>query len=263
MRTWRDPPGIEATLGCRRCCYNVGMSKRFKGKTCVYCVDALSTAGDHVFAREFFLKADRGNLPQVPACDGCNGAKSRLEHYLTALLPFGGRHPGAKDNLERVPGRLAKNPKLHETLARDAERTWSKEGGIYRRTMTLPVDTGRINDLFALIVRGLVWFHWETLLTEDHFVEVLSLTDTGENVFDEQLFKLNAANHVERNLGDGTVCYEGKQGVDQPEITVWRISMYGGLKFGDGQSPAETSSRIGAMTGPKSVLQAVARAVNA
>jgi 5-methylcytosine-specific restriction endonuclease McrA len=61
------------------------MGRGFKGKTCVYCAAAPAATMDHVFAREFFLVDRRANLPKVPACQACNGAKSDLEHYLTAV----------------------------------------------------------------------------------------------------------------------------------------------------------------------------------
>jgi hypothetical protein len=66
------------------------MSKRFKGKICVYCCEKSSADGDHVFSRQFLLEADRINLPKVPSCRSCNKEKSDLEHYLTAILPFAG-----------------------------------------------------------------------------------------------------------------------------------------------------------------------------
>lgn len=66
------------------------MSKKYKGKICVYCADAISVTGDHVFAREFFLETQRDNLPQVPACEKYNNRKSVLEHYLTTVLPLEG-----------------------------------------------------------------------------------------------------------------------------------------------------------------------------
>jgi len=72
------------------------MGKRFKGKTCVYCATAgASETGDHILAREFVPVARRSQIPQVPACRRCNKDKSDLEHYLTAGLPFGGRHADA------------------------------------------------------------------------------------------------------------------------------------------------------------------------
>jgi hypothetical protein len=64
------------------------MSKKFRGKKCVYCCAAVSVTADHVFARELFLKSRRANLPKVPACNACNQKKSVLEHYVTTLLPF-------------------------------------------------------------------------------------------------------------------------------------------------------------------------------
>jgi hypothetical protein len=228
--------------------------RKYKGQTCVYCVDAVSTEPDHVFARQFFLEADRRNLPQVPTCRNCNSAKSQLELYLTALLPFGGRHSAAKANLEMVRKRLANNLKLHKELAGNWGKAWFEEAGIYVPTKTLPVDENRMAELFSLIVRGLVWHHWKTYLTRDHFVKVLALTDAGERVFDESLFSLNAAKQIECSLGNDTVKYEGRQGKDLPEITAWRITMYGGLKFADPQHPGVASSLIGAITGPKSAL---------
>jgi len=224
--------------------------KKYRGKICVYCADAPATAGDHVFAREFFLKEDRNNLPQVPACDVCNGAKAQLEHYLTALLPFGGRHSAAGDNLELVPRRLAKNVKLHRTLAANWGRARSKEDGVYLSSPTLPVDEVQLNKLLSLIVRGLVWFHWETLLTRDHFMDVMALTEAGEHAFDKLMGSPDLNSGIQCDLGNGTVCYEGKQGINQPEITVWRILMYGGLKFADPENRGESSSVIAAMTGP-------------
>jgi hypothetical protein len=72
------------------------MGKRYKGKTCVYCAAAgASETGDHLLAREFVPVADRSQIPQVPACRPCNKDKSDLEHYLTAVLLFGGRQADA------------------------------------------------------------------------------------------------------------------------------------------------------------------------
>src|SRR3990167_5183701 len=94
------------------------MSKKYKGKTCVYCQERPSIRqGDHVFSRELFLESERANLIKVPACDECNNDKSKHEHYLTSLLPFGGLHVDAKEHLSTmVPPRLEKNQKLKREL---------------------------------------------------------------------------------------------------------------------------------------------------
>ena len=86
------------------------MSKRFKGKTCVYCATPVaSETGDHVLAREFVPVAYPSQIPQVPACRQCNKDKADLEHYLTAVLLFGGRHADAATNLGAVARNRAAN----------------------------------------------------------------------------------------------------------------------------------------------------------
>ena len=93
------------------------MRRDFKGKHCAYCSKAMANSEDHVFARKFFLEKDRKDLPKAPACDDCNGKKSRLETYLSAVLPFAGRHAQAVENLAMgVPKRLDKNRKVSREL---------------------------------------------------------------------------------------------------------------------------------------------------
>lgn len=225
------------------------MGKKHKGKPCAYCFERLSETADHVFARNFFLPSARANLPQVPACSLCNAQKSALEHYLTSVLPFGvatKRHcqiskHGAETSYREcqtsshVAGRLG--------------RVWAKEGGVHLRFSTLPLDPTKLQQLFALIVRGLVCFHFGTYLRQEDEVQVLALARAGETYFDK-LFSLDVAARVNDDLGHGTFCYEGAQAVDCPQITVWRFQIYGGINFGDSQNPGEISRRLGALSGP-------------
>jgi hypothetical protein len=226
------------------------MSKKYKGKPCAYCFKRLSENADHIFAREFFLPGAREDLPKVPACSVCNGEKSALEHYLTAVLPFGARHEGAVTNLKKmVPKRLAKNVKLHRTLRDNSGRIWGEERGIQLPVSTLPVDPTKLQQLFGLIVRGLVFFHWGNYLKREDKVQVFALTRAGEKTFDE-LFRRDVAPSVNVDLGHGTFRYEGAQHVDCPQITVWRFQIYGGVKFGDSQKPGEVSAWFGARSDP-------------
>ena len=122
------------------------MSKKFKDKLCVYCAEEPSTSGDHVFARQFFLPRHRINLPKVPACDDCNGEKAELEHYLASLLPFGGRHSDAGENLETmVPKHLGKNIGLNRALAQGQGAVWSQAGTLIVPTMILPTSSSLLN----------------------------------------------------------------------------------------------------------------------
>lgn len=232
-------------------------SKKFKGKLCVYGCMRLATTVDHVFAREFFLSDSPYEPIKVPACLLCNNQKSHLEHYLTALLPFGGRHKDASTNLEKmVPKRLARNAKLHRLLYKHKGTAWIKDSSeLYVPTMTLPIDFHLIEQLFKFITMGLAWHHWQVRLTAEHFITILALSRHGEQVFDRKFFWVNNAAHVTNDLGEGTFIYEGVQGVDNPAVTGWRFSIYGGLTLGgDPEKPEEGSSVIGVITGPKSDL---------
>ena len=238
------------------------MSKKFKSKLCVYCAEEPSTSADHVFAREFLLPRHRMNLPKVPACDGCNREKANLEHYLASLLPFGGRHSNARENLETmVPKRLRKNVRLHRALAQGQGTAWGQADTLVVPTMTLPIDSGRFERLFQLIAKGLIWYHWQTYLTAGHFVEVWALTGAGARLFGERLFNLNARARVSANLGKWDLSVPRCPGcglranhcVDCAQITVWHIWVYEGLHVSDYTGGAAAiSSRISVVTGPQS-----------
>jgi hypothetical protein len=241
------------------------MSKKFKGKLCVYCTEALATAGDHVFSREFFLVEDREDLPQAPACDSCNNEKSKLEHYLTAVLPFTGRHPQAVANLESgVPGRLANNRKLHRELVDSMRPAWLRQGtGLYQPTTTADFDGDKLIELLRYIGRGLAWHHWHLYLRPNDDVSAMLMTDMGSNYFQSVIDGWRHEQRVTSDLGKGTAQYVGVQAPDPPELTVWKISMYGGLVLSDNQKksddPMESCSVWWVVTGPPELHETIAR----
>ena len=222
------------------------MSKRFKGRLCVYCCGEAGLTPDHIFARQFFLENARANLPQVPSCARCNSDKSKLEHYLTTVLPFGGRHADALGNLSSmVPKRLQKNQKLRRELAQ------------HRSGPTIPLDSERLEDLFGLVARGLIWHHWNAYLDPArHSVRTAILTPAGMDLFDGLLFQRNGQDRVKENLGNGTFLYEGVQAVDDPATSIWRFLIYGGLAVSEeGDESGPVLCQIVAMTGPDTAMQ--------
>jgi len=120
--------------------------------------------------------------------------------------------------------------------------------------MAIPFESEALIALFAFIAKGLLWFHWNTYLSEDDIVDVILLSKHGEEYFEQNFMKLLPRERVAANLGNGTFLYQGSLGVDISQISVWRFSMFGGLVLsGDPSAPNETSSTIGVLTGPKSV----------
>jgi len=229
----------------------MGKSKKFKGKTCVYCgTPKSSQTGDHVFAREIFLPHRRDNLPQVPACNKCNNEKSGLEHYLTTVLPFGGKHRDALTNLEILtPHRLEKNRKLHRHLAIDKQKGWINENGLFVPRVIIPFDGLKLEKLFCFIVKGLIWHHWKILLISDIFVRAGCIMKIAEQLF-QNFFNGISKQRVNIDLGNGTIRYEGIQSVECPYLSLWKFSFYGGLKFGgDPKAHSEISTLIWGLTG--------------
>ena len=210
----------------------------------------------------FFLIDKRDNLPQVPSCETCNREKSKIEHYLTALLPFGGRHKDAHENLKgMVPKRLRKNPKLHEKLAAEQDYILTKRpSALFSPSMVLPINFESIIALFKYIVKGLANYHWGVFLSDDILIEVMALTPAGEKFYEERFFRLNCNARVIEILAENTFWYEGVQGVDCPQITAWRFSIYNGVQLAE--APDEISSVIGAHSGPKYIFENANKKLN-
>jgi hypothetical protein len=227
------------------------MGKGYKGVSCVYCLKREANAPDHVIARGFFPEDKRGNLPKVPACSDCNNAKSTLEHTLTAIMPFGSRHADAGQAIAMTEPRLAKNRKLHDKLAKGlAYSMRSINGGPWQLEMTVPVDHRDIERLCEFIVKGLAHHHWKVALGPDLFVRASFLNEAGRQRFDP-FFAGSARAKVQKDFGDGVFVYEGVQAQDCPELTLWKMSIYGAEAGGDKRAPGDRSSIVYGISVPR------------
>jgi len=233
------------------------MSKKYKNKTCVYCAENLSSTGDHIFAKEFFLKNQRANLPKAPSCRRCNNDKSKLEHYLTTILAFGGRHDDALDNLKKmVPKRLKKNRKLHKRLSSEMKKVWLlQDSGIYSKQTSLKIEGKAILELMDYIVRGIYWRNYKKVLEKDTFVTNLALTNYGEEYFNKHFFSVEGFEFYSESLGSETIAYKGVIDPLNSNFSSWIISFYGGLKMYDSTlQKDDVSERIGAITVPEYMI---------
>lgn len=226
------------------------MSKKYKNKRCPYCLDADSQSEEHIFSRRFFIN-NRCALPKAPACKKCNEEKSKLEHYILSVLPFGGRHADALSNLTTmVPPRLSKNRRLSNALKQKVGRAWVQEGqGLIVPTFTVPIDAEKLQRLFQFIVKGLLWHSWHTYLRKDDPILISFPTQRFDALLRDTVFPKYAAHSVGNDLGNGTIRYEGFHASDIPQVTCWRIQIYGGIHLGTEDASAGTSSVILATTG--------------
>lgn len=184
-------------------------SKKFRDKICVYCRKNNSTTADHVFPRELFQMHERSNLPKVPACTECNNAKSKLEHYLTAILPFGATHDNAHTALSvDVSKRLSKNKKLHRELEDSYSRIQVPDSKLgTRSSYTISLDTQKLDELCTYIAIGLMWHHWNKLLPLNYSHKTFTPSSYGLEVID-YLFNIPSMKRTNKILGDNTVRYK-------------------------------------------------------
>lgn len=227
------------------------MSKAFKSGLCAYCCAAEATTADHVIARGFFPEDLRANLPKVGACRECNSRKSRLEHTLTALMPFGARHGRASDALLAVERKLSKNQRLHRLLASGLRYMFrSINGSPWAPEMTVPFDGQDLELLGEYIVKGLARHHWDLEIGSDTFVRASFLRAEGAAAFD-RFFAGQARGRVSCDLGQGVFRYEGIQSIDAPALTLWKMSIYGAELGGDTAATGQRASMIYGVTVPK------------
>lgn len=213
------------------------MSKKYVGKTCAYCAKpGASESRDHVLAREFFLKTNRGSLPQVPACRACNKSKSDLERYALAVLPFGSRRGDAlayaEQNLER---RLSRDEATRSALKLRHDGGWeTSPAGLIAPAMTIEFDSQRLHNLLSMIIRGLFMHHWSAALPPDWYADVQMFDPQHENdVISQMLNKVivTPRQPINGNIGDKTFVYKGVRNAIIPDISLWQFTMFNEMEF--------------------------------
>ena len=232
---------VCATRLCAQIEKGIAMKHKFDGERCIYCENASADSSDHVVGRKFFLVERRANLPQIPACGRCNNEKSKLENYLMVVLGFGAKHRDAAINLKTQVLHRLEN-KANAKLLQKLQRGYSRSGGT-----SIPFEHEPLEKLFAMIARALAWQHFGVRLG-DGFSAIASIfANEAEEGFAQMLS--HGKTHVSGDLGEGTFIYEGEQGVEYPELTLWRFEIYGGVDFGGGSTVHGRSSLAIAVTG--------------
>jgi hypothetical protein len=131
---------------------------------------------------------------------------------------------------------------------------WAVENGLLVPAMTLPFESEKVDRLFRFIAKGLAWHHWRVLLDGKTGVWAGILSAQGEEIF-KALLAQNGRARVIESVGAGTFTYDGLQGTDIPQLSVWTFRIYGGITLGgDPVEPAAKTSIVGAMTATKEAL---------
>lgn len=222
------------------------------------CIVELKTRLPQImYSREFFQISERDSLPKVPSCSECNNKKSQIEHYLTAVLPFGATHPNAKKALAvDTKKRLSKNKKLHNKLQETFTHQLindSKEGA--RNTPIISIDPEKIHDFCVYVGLGLLWHHWKVYLPVNCSYRAFTPSEYGLE-FISHLFNLPTDLRVHEKLGDDTIQYKGISSEIDGCISVWAIQLLGGITVADNEfGNIFKNSFVAVITGPEEELE--------
>jgi hypothetical protein len=228
------------------------MGRQFglSGKPCVCCHGTRQStrSGDHVFARQFFAEERRDNLPKVPACQECNNEKSKLEHYLTSVLPCQGRHEDADVARRMAESRLAENKRLAREIEDGREETMMRVApGATRPITTVPFDGDSLLSYFRFVAKGLLWHHWGIVLGKAHDVFAGLIAIESEKAFASYSAGI-AGPQVREDLGSGTFRYEGMRDTKYPVRSIWRFTIHEGVvmsaRGGEADQPVRTMMAI-------------------
>lgn len=232
-------------------------SKKYIGKLCVYCRDAVSTTADHVFPREMFQISQRHMLPKVPSCNECNNKKSQIEHYLLSVLPFGATHQNAKQALSvDVRKRLVKNKKLHNEIREGFGDSYIRvsETTIEKR-LRVKFDSEQLHEFISYVGLGLNWHYWEQYLPNNYSFVSFTPSPTGME-FITGLFNLSSNLRVNELLGEDTVRCKGIMSEVDSGISVWGVQLLGGMTVVDEeQGKIFKNSLVAMITGKPDELE--------
>lgn len=234
----------------------MGSSKKYKDKICVYCRESVSSTADHVFPREIFQKHQRSNIPKVPSCESCNNEKSKLEHYLLSVLPFGATHSHAHQALSvDVPKRLERNLKLHRRIKSGLGYDYiPRQSNVLERRLSVRLDSDALHEYVGYVARGLMWHHWQKLLPKECTYRAFTPSPKGIEYLTE-LFGLNSPHRVQINLGGRTVRYKGVMSEVDEGVSVWAVQMLGGITVSThNHSHVFKNSFVAVITGAPHVL---------
>lgn len=224
------------------------MPRGYANHVCVHCQERQSIpTGDHVFARAFLPDNMRENLPIAPACEQCNTAKSKIEVYLTVILPFGGRDMASEETQRAVKARLNANQRLIRELREGFEDLGSAGAA-------LPLRGEFLREYFEFAARGLIWHHWRRYLPQGYGLLSLVRGPGGQILFDT-IMSMGAKERVVISLGDGHFTYEGVAANDDPNLTAWKFDFFDGmLMAGDPSAPDQFASGAGVITAPADTI---------
>lgn len=216
---------------------------RRRSKQCAYCGEFKPSSRDHVIPRCMFTRPLPEGMITVPACDDCNGQKSRHDDFLRDLLVTdyaGSQSPVAQQLFaektirshqqdKSLLGRIAMSDLMTEIPIRD-------ENGVEDVAVFGTFDFDRAMDMFSYIIRGLYFSFRSVVLPQDCNFRVGRL-------FKEDLdacvaFFSDHGAFGPHRIGDGVFSCVYNYGATTEAATFWLLEFYNRVQYSVVTTPA-------------------------
>lgn len=108
------------------------------------------------------------------------------------------------------------------------------------------------------MARGLLFYHWSIRLgkEDDHYTSLV----IGEGDRCLSVFFGMTGNYTKDTIGGGALSYEALQSAECPQISIWRLQLYGVATFSD--YDGTQSNAIWTFTGSSEQVQGMAEALS-
>ena len=120
--------------------------------------------------------------------------------------------------------------------------------------VTLPLHQEPLTRLFEFIAKGMAWYHWRVVFDQGSAAWSGILNLAGEAIFNP-FMSAGTVDHVGDEVGAGTFAYAGTRARDNPQMSAWVFTIYGGLEMsGDPDAPHERVSKVGVLIASKAFI---------
>jgi len=225
-------------------------AKRRQG-TCVYCGEAATCTDEHVIPECLFPEGQRppkSDFAIVPACEDCNGLKSKEDTYIRDVFTADAAcqgNPVVRAVLNPVFRSITKNKSDFGRTARNRTRVVEirSPNGLYLgHGAAVPIDWQRIDRFFRWVVRGLYWFAANQRLPDDCMFRVLRLYASAVPERQEHFRKHNA--HGPFRIGMGVFECSVLVVNENAFMTYWLFAFYESLFFTVVTCPREDANQL-------------------
>ncbi len=199
---------------------------------CAYCGEIKPSSKDHVIPRCLFPRPLPNPMITVPACDDCNGAKSRHDDFLRDLLVTDYAGSGSPIAQELFQTKTIRSHQQRKSLlgriteGRELYIPVRASNGKPDTAVLFSIDFERAIEMYSFLVRGL-YFHFHSVRLPNNCNFRIGRPDKADLDIWIKMFNSQGGANV-RRIGNGEVfACAYNFGANEKFATLWLLEFYG------------------------------------